>query len=183
MSSERKTHKGVQRLADLSPEAVAALSPLYSGDQTANKPMGQIAYEAAAEFNGDTRLWGDVIQGGWLVAAEAVREKTLQDAINALPVGSLHAADAIRCLLYNRPVSQATRLGDEGEPTLTPRDNENIAAFLKHVLDDYKAGAVSKASVVGALSHIIAALDLDNYAEARTWFEQGRKFIQQQGGE
>ena len=53
-------------------------------------------------------------------------------------------------------------------------------AFLGQVLDDYKAGEITKAQAVGALAHVMAALDLDNYDEARSWFEQGRKFIQQQ---
>lgn len=66
------------------------------------KTMGQVAYEAAACFNGDVRPWGEAHQDTWNVAAEAVREKALQEAIDALPVGSVHAADAIRKVLYNK---------------------------------------------------------------------------------
>lgn len=52
-------------------------------------------------------------------------------------------------------------------------------AFLGHVLDDFKAGEITKAQAIGGLAHVMAALDLDNYSEARSWFEQGRKFIRQ----
>lgn len=65
------------------------------------------------------------------------------------------------------------------KPELTTRDHKNMDAFLGHVLDDYKAGKITKASAVGALAHVMAALDLDNYSEARSCFEQGRKFIQE----
>ena len=68
----------------------------------------------------------------------------------------------------------------KSKPELTNRDHTNMDAFLGHVLDDYKAGQITKAQAVGALAHVMAALDLDNYDEARSWFEQGRKFIQQQ---
>lgn len=36
------------------------------------KSLGQIAYEAAAEYNGDVRPWEEVSQRMWEVAAEAV---------------------------------------------------------------------------------------------------------------
>lgn len=66
------------------------------------KSPGQVAYEAAAEFNGDVLPWAQANQAAWQVAAEAVREQALQDVIDALPVGSIHAADAIRKILYNK---------------------------------------------------------------------------------
>ena len=66
------------------------------------------------------------------------------------------------------------------KPELTTRDHANMDAFLGHVLDDYKAGGITKAQAVGALAHVMAALDRDNYDEARSWFEQGRKYIRQQ---
>jgi len=62
---------------------------------------------------------------------------------------------------------------------LTTRDHKNMDAFLGHVLDDYKAGEITKEQAVGGLAHVIAALDVDNYGEVRSWFEQGRKFIRQ----
>lgn len=65
------------------------------------------------------------------------------------------------------------------KPELTKRDHLNMDAFLGHVLDDYKAGVITKDQAVGGLAHVMAALDQDNYPEARSWFEQGRKFIRQ----
>lgn len=63
---------------------------------------------------------------------------------------------------------------------LTSSDHQNMDAFLGHVLDDYKEGTITKEQAVGGLAHVMAALDLDNYPEARSWFEQGRKFIRQE---
>lgn len=64
------------------------------------------------------------------------------------------------------------------KPVLTSKDHKNMDAFLGHVLDDYKAGVLDKTKAIAGLAHVMAALDLDNYDEARAWFEQGRKFIQ-----
>jgi hypothetical protein len=64
-------------------------------------------------------------------------------------------------------------------PTLTNRDHQNMDAFLGHVLEDFKSGAITKAEAIGGLAHVIAAIDIGDYGEAITWFEQGRKFIQQ----
>lgn len=63
------------------------------------------------------------------------------------------------------------------EPKLTDRDHENMDAFLGYVLDEFKKGAISKELAVGTLAHVMAALDLDNYAETRLWFEQGCNLI------
>lgn len=60
---------------------------------------------------------------------------------------------------------------------LTDRDHVNMDAFLGHVLDDYKAGGITKAQAVSGLAHVITAIDIGNYGEAVNWFEQGRKFI------
>lgn len=68
----------------------------------------------------------------------------------------------------------------KSKPELSTKDHDNMDAFLGHVLDDFKAGEITKEQAVGALAHVMAALDLDNYAEARSWFEQGRKFLRQQ---
>lgn len=62
-------------------------------------------------------------------------------------------------------------------PTLTKSDHQNMDAFLGHVLDDYKSGEITKDEAIGGLAHVMAALDRDNYGEARNWFEQGRKLI------
>jgi hypothetical protein len=53
----------------------------------------------------------------------------------------------------------------------------NMDAFLGHVLDDYKNGAITREEAIGGLAHVMAALDIGNYAEARNWLEQGRKLI------
>jgi len=62
-------------------------------------------------------------------------------------------------------------------PTLTTRDHKNMDAFLGHVLEDFKSGDISKDEAIGALAHVIAAIDIGNYGEATNWFEQGRKLI------
>lgn len=67
----------------------------------------------------------------------------------------------------------------EKNPELTNRDHNNMEEFLGGVLDDYKAGVISKANAVRSLAHVMGALDVDNYGEVRSWFEQGRKFIRQ----
>jgi hypothetical protein len=63
------------------------------------------------------------------------------------------------------------------KPELNDGDHENMDAFLRHVLDDYKAGKITKEKAVGALAHVMAALDQNNYEEARSWFLQGRSFL------
>lgn len=63
------------------------------------------------------------------------------------------------------------------EPTLSNRDHKNMDAFLGHVLEDFKSGAITKEQAVGGLAHVMAALDRGNYAEAIGWFEQGREFM------
>jgi hypothetical protein len=49
--------------------------------------------------------------------------------------------------------------------------------FLGAVIDDYKAGVVTREQVVSGFAHVIAAVDIGNYGEARTWFREGRKFV------
>lgn len=65
----------------------------------------------------------------------------------------------------------------QGEGNLTDRDHVNMDAFLGHVLDAYKSGEITKEKAVGSVAHVIAAVDKGNHAEARSWFEQGRKFL------
>ncbi|MEG2048403.1 MULTISPECIES: hypothetical protein [Comamonas] len=64
-----------------------------------------------------------------------------------------------------------------GQANLSTSDHKNMDAFLGYVLDDYKAGEITKEEAVGALAHVMAALDIGNTAEAVNWFKQGRKFI------
>lgn len=60
---------------------------------------------------------------------------------------------------------------------LTNRDHENMDAFLNGVLDDYKAGTITKSQAAGGLNHVMTALAEGSYGEAVNWFEQGRKLI------
>lgn len=64
-----------------------------------------------------------------------------------------------------------------GAGNFSQRDHTDTDAFLGHVLDDYKAGVLTKDQAVGGLAHVMAALDIGNIEEARSGFEQGRKFI------
>lgn len=67
----------------------------------------------------------------------------------------------------------------KSKPELTNRDHQNMDSFLGHVLEDFKSGVITKEQAVSGLAQVMAALDLDNYPEARSWFEQGRKFIRE----
>lgn len=70
----------------------------------------------------------------------------------------------------------------KGKPELTSKDHADMDIFLGHVLDDYKAAKITKQQAIAALAHVMAALDLDNYGEARSWFENGRLYLQEQAG-
>ncbi|WP_034302939.1 hypothetical protein [Herbaspirillum sp. RV1423] len=63
------------------------------------------------------------------------------------------------------------------QSTLTNKDHADMDAFLGAVLDDYKAGEITKEQAVGGLAHVLAAIDIGNYGEAINWFRQGRKFV------
>lgn len=69
---------------------------------------------------------------------------------------------------------------EKATPSLTDRDQREMTNFLSSVLDDYMSGQITKQQAVGGLQHVMIALDVDNYVEAREWFQQGRKFIRQQ---
>ena len=62
-------------------------------------------------------------------------------------------------------------------PTFSEKDHADMDAFLGGVLDDYKAGEITKEQVVSGFAHVIAAVDIGNYGEAINWFRQGRKFV------
>jgi hypothetical protein len=64
---------------------------------------------------------------------------------------------------------------DEGK--LTDKDHADMDAFLGFLLDDFKSGAITKATAAGTLVHVITAVDIDNHEEARRWFKEGRKFL------
>lgn len=61
-------------------------------------------------------------------------------------------------------------------PNLTTADHHLMDGFLGDILEDFKAGAITKAQAVGALAHVMAALDIGNTGEARSWFQNGRTF-------
>lgn len=63
------------------------------------------------------------------------------------------------------------------EAKLTDKDHRDMDDFLGAVLDDFKAGAVTREQVVSGFAHVIAAVDKGNDDEARSWFREGRKFI------
>ncbi|WP_339145250.1 hypothetical protein [Pseudoalteromonas galatheae] len=65
------------------------------------------------------------------------------------------------------------------KPVLTNKNHADMDDFLGEVLERHKAGDLDKGQAVGILAHVMAALAQDNYSEAIEWFEQGRKFIQQ----
>ncbi|WP_425953029.1 hypothetical protein [Ralstonia pseudosolanacearum] len=54
-------------------------------------------------------------------------------------------------------------------------DQINLEAFFGHLLEDYKAGVLSKEQAVGGLVAFSAALNRADFEEARRWAEQGRK--------
>lgn len=59
-----------------------------------------------------------------------------------------------------------------------PRSKGHIDSNnVDFVLDAYKAGVLEKTKAISGLTQMIAALDLDNYDEVRSWLEQGRKLI------
>jgi hypothetical protein len=55
---------------------------------------------------------------------------------------------------------------------LNDKDHQAMDLMLGRVLDAYKNGTISKASAVGGLAHIMAALDQGNTSEATGWFNQ-----------
>lgn len=59
----------------------------------------------------------------------------------------------------------------KGEGELTNADHKQMDAFLSAALNDYKNGDISLTTAVNCLAHVIAAVDLDNYSEARSWFQ------------
>jgi hypothetical protein len=69
-------------------------------------------------------------------------------------------------------------LDEEGK--LTDEDHANMDAFLGLLLDDYKNGLLTRATAIGTLGHIIAAVDIGNHAEAINWFKNGRQFLNTQ---
>lgn len=55
--------------------------------------------------------------------------------------------------------------------SLTASDHKGMENLLNAALDGYKNGTLSRDSTMNALAHVIAAIDIDNYTEARKWFQ------------
>lgn len=61
---------------------------------------------------------------------------------------------------------------------LTEQDHNNFDVLIGHVLDDYRAGTLSKSDAIGGLAQLVAAIDIGNEGEARAWLKEGRKRFQ-----
>lgn len=68
----------------------------------------------------------------------------------------------------------------EQEGKLSDKDHADMDAFFGFLLDGYKSGEVTRPTAIGTLTHVVAAVDIDNHEEARKWFQQGRKFLSNQ---
>ncbi|EAO6358540.1 hypothetical protein FCF58_14045 [Salmonella enterica] len=53
---------------------------------------------------------------------------------------------------------------------LTTADHKGMENLINAALDGYKNGTLSRDSAMSSLAHVIAAIDIGNYAEARNWF-------------
>lgn len=53
---------------------------------------------------------------------------------------------------------------------LTAADHKGMENLINAALDGYKKGTLSRESAMSALAHVMAAIDIGNYAEARSWF-------------
>jgi hypothetical protein len=62
-------------------------------------------------------------------------------------------------------------------PTNESRDQVNMETFLGSVVDDYKAGVISREQAIGGLAKVMVALNQGDFEEARRWIEQGRKLV------
>lgn len=62
-------------------------------------------------------------------------------------------------------------------PVLNNKDHTNLTAFLGHVLEDFKAGEITKDEAIGGIAHMVAAVDRGEYQQASKWLEQGRSLI------
>lgn len=54
--------------------------------------------------------------------------------------------------------------------TLTTADHKGMENLINAALDGYKNGTLSRDSAMSSLAHVMAAIDIGNYAEARNWF-------------
>lgn len=63
------------------------------------------------------------------------------------------------------------------EPTLSERDHINMDSFFGLLLDAAGRGKLSRDDAISKLAHIVAAVDIGNYAEAKKWFESGHAML------
>lgn len=54
-------------------------------------------------------------------------------------------------------------------------DHERMDRFLGKLLTKHKAGELETLAVIGTITHVVAAIDQGNYAEARRWISEGEK--------
>ncbi len=62
---------------------------------------------------------------------------------------------------------------------LTNKDHDDLDVLLGHLFDDHKAGLLAKTQAVGAVTHIVAALDIGNLGEVQTWLRHGRRLARE----
>ena len=63
------------------------------------------------------------------------------------------------------------------KPTLTNADHAAMDTFIKHVLDEVAAGNLPRDRAMSVIAHVIAAVDIGNYDEARNWFHNPRQLV------
>lgn len=57
------------------------------------------------------------------------------------------------------------------------RDQENLRAFVGHVLDMFAHDQLSRDAAVAGLVHVVNSLDEGNLEEVRAWIERGRVLL------
>ncbi|MBD0847100.1 MULTISPECIES: hypothetical protein [Pectobacterium] len=57
------------------------------------------------------------------------------------------------------------------QPTLTEIDHAGMNNLINAALEGYKNGTLSQEGAMNSLAHVMAAIDIGNYAEARAWFQ------------
>ncbi|WP_186035761.1 hypothetical protein [Burkholderia gladioli] len=55
------------------------------------------------------------------------------------------------------------------------KDQINLESFFGHLLEDFKAGELSKEQAIGGLVALSVALNEGDFDAAHRWAEQGRK--------
>lgn len=55
-------------------------------------------------------------------------------------------------------------------------NHEKLDVFLGSILDLYKLGRVSREDAIGAIAHVIAAVETQNASEIHSWLHEGSAF-------